>query len=184
MAQPTATPCTACAGAGCCTSASITPTPKIFSRKPWSATEERAGLSRSGPGQRRRLRQQGRRMGGQGLELDPKLVEAHELMANLALEDSQPDKAVERGRRGAQAFSRRARRHGHSRGRGTSGGPLARRLAREDPPGESRLRRRLRAGRPSPGAQPPLRGRRRLLSQGHRSSIRSSGRRARSSASI
>jgi tetratricopeptide (TPR) repeat protein len=31
---------------------------------------------------------------GKALELDPKLVEAHELMATLFLEDSQPDKAV------------------------------------------------------------------------------------------
>ena len=34
------------------------------------------------------------------LELDPKLVEAHELMANLALEDSDTESRRSGGRRG------------------------------------------------------------------------------------
>ena len=46
--------------------------------------------------ERRRLRQQGARVRrARPCELDPKLVEAHELLANLALEDSNPA----RGRR-------------------------------------------------------------------------------------
>ena len=64
------------------------------------------------------------------LELDPKLVEAHELMANLALEDSDTEASGHASRRGDQAFSRRARRDGHSRRRRNSRGPLARCVAR------------------------------------------------------
>ena len=48
-------------------------------------SEKRAGLSRPRAGQRGRLRQQSRsNTTTKAIELDPKLVEAHELMANLA----------------------------------------------------------------------------------------------------
>ena len=86
----------------CCTSASTIRTPRIFSRKRSKATKIRARLPWSRSRQRRRLRRESRRRVDKAIELDPKLVEAHELMANLALEDSntkiateEADKAIE-----------------------------------------------------------------------------------------
>ena len=64
------------------------------------------------------------------IELDPKLVEAHELMANLALEDSNSKNGRRGGRRSDQAFRRRARRDGDPRRPRTSRRPLAGCVAR------------------------------------------------------
>ncbi len=161
----------ACAGAACCTNASTTPKPRtLFNEALAEGPEKRASLSTAWrwsartastarPSNIRKRRS----------DLDPKLVEAHELMANLLLEDSDEDKGVCRSGRGAEDFSRSARCHGHPCGHRSSGRPLARCVARENSPGQSRLRRRLRARRASSGAQPPLRGRHRLLPQGDRS---------------
>ena len=118
------------------------------------------------------------------LELDPKLVEAHELMANLALEDSDTAAGRRASRRGDRAcpatrstpwpFTRPSKFWPIARPM-----PGSRRSAQVNPD----LRRGLRARRASPGAQPSLRGRHRLLPQGHRARSASSGPRARSWAS-
>ncbi len=66
---------------------------------------------------------------GKALELDPKLVEAHELKANLLLEDSDEGKAFAEADEALKILSRGARRDGHPRGHRSVGRPLARRVA-------------------------------------------------------
>ena len=104
----------------------------LFQRSAAARSEERAGLLGlalvSADGFDSKAVEYARK----AMELDPKLVEAHELMANLLLEDSDEAKAFARGGRGAENFSRSARRHGHSRRHRTAGRPLARRVAREN----------------------------------------------------
>ena len=91
------TPCTASAGAACCSSASTTPTRPSCSRKRWRRTRRTPqaylGLALVGADG---FDGKAVEFADKALELDPKLVEAHELLANLALEDNNPDKAVER----------------------------------------------------------------------------------------
>ena len=75
------------------------------------------------------------------LEFDPKLVEAHELLANLALEDSdtkaaaaEADEALKISPEALDAMAIHAAIE-------ISGGPFSGRLARESAAGESHLRR-------------------------------------------
>ena len=86
---------TASAGAACCTSASTTPKPPSCSTKRWSATPKNAdaylGLALVGADG---FDSKAREYAAKALELDPKLVEAHELLASLALEDSDAAEAV------------------------------------------------------------------------------------------
>ena len=76
------------------------------------------------------------------LELDPKLVDAHELLAETHARRFRYSPGHRAGGRGDQALSRRARRHGHPRRRRSPRRSLARRMAREDRAGQSHVRRR------------------------------------------
>ncbi len=100
------------------------------------------------------------------IDLDPKLYEAHELMANLLLEDSdeakafaEADAALKISPEALDAMAIHAAIEFACR-------PLARRVARKNPPDQSRLRRRIRARCLSSRSKPPLRRRHRLLPQG------------------
>ena len=84
----------ACAGAACSSTASTKRTPWISSRKPGDRSEKRSRYARHGNGSRGGFRTQGRRVGEESAELDPKLVEAQELLASIALEDNNPEKAA------------------------------------------------------------------------------------------
>ena len=110
---------------------------------------------------------------GKAIALDPKLVEAHELAANLALEDAKPDEAMKEADT-AIALSPYRRRVGCAGcdGGACGGGPAcgqnadARGVAREDRGGESGLWRGLCAGCASPGAESPVHGWGGVLPQG------------------
>ena len=88
--------CTACAGACCCTSASTTRTPPTSFEEALQSDPKNAqaflGLALvSADGFDNKAVAEVRK----ALEFDPKLVEAHELLANLELEDSDPKSATE-----------------------------------------------------------------------------------------
>ncbi len=61
---------------------------------------------------------------GKALAVDPKLAPAHELLANLALEDNQPELAAEEGRQSPCARCAVAGGAGNSCGHRDTGGPL------------------------------------------------------------
>ena len=64
----------------------------LFKEALQTRSEERAGLSGAGDRERGRLRQQSHRLGRQGAGADPKLVEAHELLANFLWKIPTPTK--------------------------------------------------------------------------------------------
>jgi tetratricopeptide (TPR) repeat protein len=102
------------------------------------------------------------------LELDPKLVEAYELLANLLLEDSEPDKAAARAdealKLSGDALDAMAI---HAAIEVLADRSLARLLADEDQLRQFHLWRGLRPGGSSSRAEPSLRGRHHVLPQGH-----------------
>ena len=65
----------------------------------------------------------------QALALDPKLVEAHEFAANLALEDADTEHALKEADAGPGFVPRRAERDGDSRGGRVAGGSFSRPVA-------------------------------------------------------
>ena len=79
------------------------------------------------------------------IELDPKLVEAHELMANLLLEDSDDAKAFDEADAALKISPEALDAMAIHAAIEVARRPLARCVARQNPPGQSRLRRRLRA---------------------------------------
>ena len=107
-ARRMAMPCIACAGVDCCTSVSTMSMPRAVQRSVAARPEGRAGhlgLARvSADG----FDDQALSWADKALAVDPKLAAAHELLANLALEDNHAGAGRQRGRRGA-GFGRRRR---------------------------------------------------------------------------
>ena len=117
---------------------------------------KRAGLSGAGVGECGRIRQQGGGVCCEGVELDPKLVEAHELMANLALEDDDTKKAVAEADKALAIFERCAGCDGGPCGGRGACGPFSGCVVCEDTCGESGVWRGVRVGGASPGAALPV----------------------------
>ncbi len=100
------------------------------------------------------------------IDLDPKLYEAHELLASLLLEDSDEAKAFEEAdaalKISSEALDAMAIHAAIELLADRSPDSWLEKIHAD----ESRVRRRLRADRASSGFEPPLRGRHRLLPQG------------------
>ena len=83
-----------CAGAACSWSASTKGSRQSVPGSPGHSEGLRAGLSRPGAGGGRGFSPKAVEFAQKAIELDPKLVEAQELLAYLALEDNDTDKAI------------------------------------------------------------------------------------------
>ncbi len=90
------TPWFACAGAACSTSGSTTPRPTTSLARPCSAIRKaRKPITASHSSARTGLITKRSNIRQKAIELDPKMYEAHELMASLLLEDNDQAKAFE-----------------------------------------------------------------------------------------